>query len=254
MLQTFSAVPRPAPQTAPLNILVTGAARGIGFELVKQYSDAHEQNVIVAAVRDIKAAAPLKEFAVRHPNVHIVPLDTGNEESINASVTLLPAGFTHLDLLWNNAGVMNTPTPVAEWSGAAINELLRINVTGPMLVIKAYRPLLLKAASPKILNVSSELGAGHLASSVAEWGVVPYGASKAALNFINLALKAALPEVTSLAISPGWVGTDMGSSFGTKAPVSVEDSASALRAMAQSKGKEESGGFFDVVLGNKVAH
>ena len=254
MLQTFSVVPRPAPQSGPLNILVTGAARGIGFELVKQYIEADSRNVIVAAVRDIKAAKALDALAAQHPNIHIVPLDTSDEQSINDSVTKLPKAFSHVDLLWNNAGVMLKPTPVPELTADIINSTLHVNVTGPLLVVRAYLPLLRKAPQPKVINISSELGATHLASPVAEWGEIAYGASKAALNFANLSLKTAVPDVTFLSISPGWVGTDMGGSFGTQAPVATVDSVSALRAMAASKGREDSGGFFDVVTGRSVLH
>jgi len=254
MLQTFKVVPRAAPQTAALNILITGAARGIGFELVKQYSEAYASNVVIAAVRDVNAAGPLVTFATSHPNVHVVPLDTSNEASINESVKKLPVDFKHVDILFNNAGVLGKSTPLPALDATSINELLHINVTGPLLVVKAYQSLLLAAKYPKVINVSSELGAANFSVPVAQFGVIPYGASKAALNFINLALKTAVPEVTFLSISPGWVGTDMGGSFGTKAPLLVEDTVSALIEMAQSKTKEDSGSFFDVVSGNKLVH
>ena len=254
MLQSFSVVPRPAPQSGALNIVITGAARGIGFELVKQYAEADSRNVIVAAVRDLKAAKALDTLATQHNNVHIVPLDTSQQQSIDDSLALLPPHFTHVDLLWNNAGVMLKPTPVPELTADIVNDTLRTNVTGPLLVVRAYLPLLRASSQPKVINISSELGATHLAAPVAEWGEIAYGASKAALNFSNLALKTAIPDVTFLSISPGWVGTDMGGSFGTQAPVSTPDSVSALRAMAASKGREDSGGFFDVVTGKSLLH
>ena len=254
MYQTFSTVPRPAPQTAPLNILVTGAARGIGFELVRQYAEADPKNAVVAGVRDLKACEPLRRFTEQHANVHIVGLDTGSEQSINASVAQLPASFTHVDLLFNNAGLFGVPTPLGQLKASAVNSLLQVNVTGPLLVVQAYQALLLKAREPKVCNVSSELGATHLVTPVAQWGVLPYGASKAALNFLNLALQAAVPEITFLSVSPGWVATDMGSSFGTQAPVSTEDSVLAMRALMQQKGKADGGSFWDVVTGTKLLH
>ena len=255
MYQTFSTVPQPKPQTVPLNVLVTGAARGIGFELVRQYTAAHPLNRVVATVRDPSQAGPLTAFAAAHPNVHLVPLDTSDDASITRSLTLLPPDLTHLDLLWNNAGVMGAPTPLPQLTADTVNATLRTNVTGPLLVVQAYRALLLASPNqPKVINVSSELGATHLARPVAEWGVIPYGASKAALNFISLALATAVPEVIFLSVSPGWVGTDMGSSFHTEAPVKTVDSVSALIALAQAKGREDTGGFFDVVTGKKLLH
>ena len=182
MNQTFTEVPRPAPQTSPLNILVTGAARGIGFQLVKQYAEAEPRNIIVAAVRDVEAAGPLATFASSHPNVFIIPLDAGDEGSINASLSALPPAFTHLDLLYNNAGVFGGGA-VGQMTADTVNTILRVNVTGPLLIIQAYRALLLKAKAPKVINVSSEFGATHMAEFIAGLGVVPYGASKGGVEF-----------------------------------------------------------------------
>ena len=258
MHQTFTTVPRAKPQSHPLNILITGASRGIGYELVRQYSAAHPSNIILATARDPSTAAALTAFAATHPNVHVLPLDTGSEASIEASLALVPASVTHLDLLYNNAGVFGVPTPLPQLTAAPINELLQVNTTGPLIVTRTYLPLLLAASphphTPTVISITSELGATHLAKPVADWGVIPYGASKAALNFINLALSVAVPDVTFLAVSPGWVGTEMGNSFGTVPPVKTEDCVAGLVALAQEKGKKDSGSFFDVVTGKKLLH
>jgi len=83
---------------------------------------------------------------------------------------------------------------------------------------------------------------------------IPYGASKSALNFVNLSLSAALPEITFLSISPGWVGTDMGGSFGTQAPVTTKDSVQGIRALVQKKTRKNTGEFLDAITSNVVEY
>ena len=254
MFSTFSTVPQPAPQQSPLTILITGASRGLGLELVKQYSAAFASNVVIAAVRNPGKAEALNAFAASHKNVTVIELDTSSEPSIAASVRQLPAAVSHIDLLWNNAGLMGAPHQLPETTAEEVDAVLRVNVTGPLIVVKHYAALLQKASEPKVVNLSTGLGGSGLAGSVAQWGSLPYGASKAALNFLTLGLKTALPTVTFLAVSPGWVDTDMGGSYGTQPPVKTQDSVMGLRALAQSKGIKNSGEFLDVISGGVIPY
>jgi len=111
MQSNFSgSVPTPLPQTSPLNILITGASRGIGFELVKQYSLAYKDNIIIAGVRDPKNInKELTLFASKHTNIHIIPLDVYNESSIKSSINYIPSEVKSIDILYNNAGIMGKP-------------------------------------------------------------------------------------------------------------------------------------------------
>jgi NAD(P)-dependent dehydrogenase (short-subunit alcohol dehydrogenase family) len=244
-------VPVPAAQSAGLTVLVTGAARGIGFELVQQYAQAHKDNVVIAAVRTASAAV-VKSFSA-HANVHVVQLDVNDEASIRASVPQVEKAVSRLDLLINNAGIIgekDAADPVTV-SAANFTSVFTTNVTGVLLTTQAYLPLLRKSSDPKVVNVSSGLGSNQLANVFGKV-TLSYGLSKAALNYLTTAFRYAEPKVTFLSISPGWVATDMGKGAGP-APTSAFDSVQAIRYYIAEKGISNSGEFFDTITGQPIA-
>ena len=196
-------VPTPRPQSAPLTALITGAARGIGFELVRQYTAAFPGNVVFAGVRNPEKAEALRAFAASHPAVRIIALDVDSEDSIRASVGAVQAVADHVDVLINNAGILGETDGYdpATASAASILQTFTTNVLGTLLVTQAYLPLLQRAAHPKVGNISSRLGSNAFA--VRQGPKLSYGMSKAALNYLTTTLKHAAPTVTFLAIHPG---------------------------------------------------
>lgn len=102
---------------------------------------------------------------------------------------------------------------------------MEVNAVGPILVTRAFVPLLRSGADPVILNVSSQLGSMEVGAQAG--ADVGYNASKAALNMITVKSAATLaPDgITVVAVHPGWVQTDMG---GATAAISIDESASAL--------------------------
>jgi len=250
-------VPAPVPQTQPLTILITGASRGLGLELVKQYSEAYQDNIIIAAVRDPSGptSSSLMDYSQQHKNVHIIPLDVSNEASIHSSVDHLPSSVDHIDLLYNNAGIFGQTGDVTHITGAGLLEVLNTNVVGPLLVTQTYLPLLTQAKEPKVIITSSSMGASSYTEPIVSMGAIPYSLSKAAATWINNALHYALPKVTFLAIHPGWVETDMGTGDGHHtAPIHLKDSIQATRAWVQQKSLENSGQFFSVVTGDLIPY
>ena len=201
--------PTPVAQSTPLSILVTGASRGIGLELVRQYAVAHPSNIVIAAARNPSTPA-LASLASTHLNVHPIPLDISSPASITAAVPLITALTPHLDLLFNNAGIHGPddgrdPLRV---SPTHLSEVFHTNVTGTVLTTRALLPLL--TASPhgaKVVNLSSSMGSIARSSQLAtEHGYLSltYGCSKAALNYATMVFKHAEPKVAFLAIHPGW--------------------------------------------------
>ena len=86
MSLTFSGpVPVVPEQPSPLSVLVTGASRGLGLELVRQYAAAHPSHVVLAGVRQPSAAASLQAVAAAHTNVRIVPLDVDSDASLHTA-------------------------------------------------------------------------------------------------------------------------------------------------------------------------
>ena len=251
MAMTFKGpVPVPKPQTSPLTIIVTGAGRGIGHELVLQYAKAHKDNVVFAAVRDSKTKAVQALSA--YPNVHIVHLDVSDEASIRASVKEVERVTQHVDVLVNNAAVVGDADSAdpCKVSGAAFNALMNTNVTGVLLTTQAYLPLLRKSSAAKVINVSSVLGSNAHANDFGRV-FVAYGLSKAALNYLTTAFRHSEPQIAFLAIHPGWVQTDMGSAAGSP-PTLTTDSVSAIRYYIAEKGLSHSGDFLDTMTGDII--
>lgn len=246
-------VPIPPTQAAPLRVLVTGASRGIGFEIVKQYSQAHADNVVFAAVRDPKGptSKALAAFAVEHSNVHIVPMDMDNEDNIRQSLSSVTSVTEYLDVLINNAAQSGEGDPL-KVTKQQLTALFHTNVAGPITTIQTYLPLLRKSTQgAKVINVSSGLGSNQLAF-IQGSPFISYGITKAALNYTNTVFRHTVPDVTFLAISPGWVETDMGSAGGYKPPTDVKDSVQAIRYYIATKSLANSGDFLDIMTGNIV--
>ena len=259
MAFTFSG-PVPVP-TAPvaLTVLVTGASRGLGLELVRQYAAARQDNTVFAAVRSVEKAAEstslLGAVAAAHANVHIVPLDVADEDSIRSSVQHVSRVTSQLDVLINNAAIVGEPTArdVLALTASQLAAVFNTNTAGPLLVTQCYLPLLLRSSqTAKVMNVSSAAGSNALLGSYGTPNC-SYGLSKAALVYLTGVFRCVVPTVTFLAVSPGWVDTDLGSSRG-KAPTSVSDAVQAIRYYIEVKGVESSGQFFDIMTGQSIAY
>lgn len=219
-------------------ILVSGAGRGIGLELVRQFLDRGDR--VIATVRKPGAATDLNRLAFAHPgHLAVLPLDLGKPHAIDELAREVPLVAESIDVLVNNAGVL----PGGERFGAIearhLEEAFRVNAMGPVLLTQALAPLFARTGGAKVMNVSSVLG------SIAErdaFYTPSYAISKAALNMGTRLLAHALADqgVTVFAIHPGWVRTDMG---GPKAEVEVADSARGLIAVLDRVGPADAGRF-----------
>lgn len=211
MARTFSGpVPVPSPQTSALRVLVTGASRGIGFELVKQYAGAHKDNIVIAGVRDPngKSSQAVQALAKQTPNVHVVKIDVDDEQQIRdsaAEVSRWTDGT--LDVLINNAGIVGDENDPLKVTTKQLLEVVNTNVAGPLAVIQTHLPLLRKSTvGGKVINISSGVGSSaHL--MMMGHPLLPYGMSKAALTYMNTSFAHTVKDVMFLALSPGWVST-----------------------------------------------
>lgn len=224
----------------PGTALVTGAGRGLGRELVRQY--AADGWRVIACGR----ALPAGGF---EPGVVFQPLDVGDPASISALATQL-AGRP-LDVLVNNAAVRSPAAGLHRFDADDFLAVLRVNTLGPVLVTRAVLPSLRLGRDPIVANVGSRAGSmaeGLLDDDDDDYA---YRCSKAALNMATVQLARDLePDgITVLSLHPGWVKTDMG---GEGAVLPVEESARALRTIIATAKPEGSGGFlaFD---GRKVS-
>ena len=245
-------VPVVPPQSGPLTVLITGSSRGLGLELVRQYATAHADNVVFAGVRKPAQATELASIAAAHSNVHIVTIDVDSEESIQASVPIVERFTSRLDVLVNNAAI-SPPEALSplKTTAADFNRVMNTNVTGTMATTLAYVPLLQRSkVGAKVANISSLLGSNMQA---AEFGqpLISYGVSKAALTYLTTCFKYAVPDVTFLALHPGWVATEMGSVVGAP-PTQIKDSVAALRYYIATRDQAHSGDFIDCMTGNAI--
>lgn len=206
--------------SAPQKVaLVTGAYKGIGLEVVRQLAARGVRVFLTARQRGAgeKAAASIKG------DVHFLPLDVSDADSIENAVRALAKQTDHLDVLVNNAAILlDDGGSVLDLEGDAALKTFATNTVGPLLVTQAFQHLLEQSKAPRVINVSS--GAGQLADGLQDWAPA-YSMSKTALNSLTQHFAAALPRFAINSVSPGWVRTDMG---GDAAPLSVEQGADTI--------------------------
>lgn len=211
-------------------VLVTGAGRGIGLELARQYAaDGWE---VIATVRDPDGAPGLAA-----PGIRVETLDMRDFEALAAFPARL--GGAPLDLFVANAGISRAKWIRNAEDAEAWQEVHAVNAVAPTLLAELLLPLV-EAAGGRMAAISSEMGS--IAGS--SGGYIGYRSSKAALNaaWRALALGWQGRPVTLLLLHPGWVQTDMG---GPSAPLPVEDSVAGMRRVIAGLPRSASGSFLD---------
>lgn len=227
------------PQNPLESVLITGCSRGIGLELAAQY--AAENLTVFATARRVDLPA-LRNLASQFPHLHLLPMDVTQELTIASALQSVREIHGSLGLLINNAAVFpgEGKERIEELDPEWFEQAFDVNVTGVVRVTRAALPLLRKApGGARIVNISS--GAGSI-SAKQDFYYYPYSASKAALNMLTRSLAMELREekIPVVAMSPGWVQTEMG---GTNAPLSVEESVLSMRGAIRNIGIAETGCF-----------
>lgn len=220
--------------------VVTGANRGIGFEICRQLARRGLHIILTArsADRGKAAAAALQNEGLA---VEFHRLDVASARSVRALAACLDRQYGRLDVLINNAGVLLDPrgSRVLDALPVTFRETLAINLMGPLLLVQALVPLMKKNDYGRIVNISS--GQGQLSDMGV--GAPAYRISKTALNALTRTLAADLKGSGILvnAMCPGWTKTDMG---GPSAPRTVEQAADTAVWLATLPDDGPSGGFF----------
>ena len=201
-------------------ILVTGGNKGIGLEICRQLARVGHR-VILSARSEERGRAAVESLAKEGLQVDFLHLDTANEASILAASAELKKRLKALNVLVNNAAILDTwQGTILEATAAEIRETFITNTLGPVLLVQELLPLLEAGRPARVINISSQLGS--VANMTDGWA--GYGISKAALNAATRKLAEALqPRGISVNVaSPGWVRTEMG---GASAPLPVEKGA-----------------------------
>ncbi|CAG0944288.1 C-factor [Gammaproteobacteria bacterium] len=194
----------PAPAHVP-TVLVTGANRGIGLELVRQYAARGAR--VIATARDPAHADELKALAASNPRVSVEQLDVTDLAQIRALAAKLAQ--TPIDILINNAGVNGgmQNQMFGKMDYAVFEDVLRVNTIAPLAISEAFMPSILAGHDKRIVAISSSEGSVGLVSGPRLYFM---RASKAALNMEMRTLAFQLkPKGVSVAIlNPGMVDTD----------------------------------------------
>ena len=212
-------------------VLITGANRGLGYEVARQLSE-RGWKVILTARREKEGAAA----AARLKNASFLELDINDDSSVARAAKKVSA----VDVLINNAGVVEDgDQDILKISIGLVARAIATNALGALRVSQAFVPLLLKSATGRIVNVSS--GAGQL-SDMGTWSPA-YSASKATLNAITALLAAAFKDkgIAVNSVCPGWCRTEMG---GASAPRSAEAGAAGIVWLAADAPQGKTGLFW----------
>jgi NAD(P)-dependent dehydrogenase (short-subunit alcohol dehydrogenase family) len=204
--------------------LITGANRGIGLELAKQY--AADGWRVLACCRHPEKSDALNKLALQHPGlVQIHLLDVTDLAQVDQLAKTL--ANESIDLLMNNAGVY----PDDEFKGFGHVDYekwmhaFRVNTMAPLKMAEAFVKQVARSKLKIIATISSMMGSIDDNTS---GGAYLYRSSKAAVNMVNKSLSLDLKSegITTVVFNPGWVLTDMG---GPNAMIPVEQSVAGLR-------------------------
>ncbi len=220
--------------------LVTGANRGIGYEICRQL--AKQGLGVVLTARDAgKGKAAAKALHAEGLEVEFHRLDVTSCRSIRSCVAAVAERRGRIDVLVNNAGIMSD-TRGSRFLDSKLDtyrDTLEANLFGPLQLAQAVMPLMKANRYGRIVNLSS--GLGQLSDMQA--GSPAYRISKTALNALTRILAAEFKDSNVLANSmcPGWVRTDMG---GESAPRTPEQAADTAVWLATLPDDGPTGGFF----------
>jgi NAD(P)-dependent dehydrogenase (short-subunit alcohol dehydrogenase family) len=228
--------------------LVTGANKGLGFEISRQL--AQRGIMVLLAARDAnkgaEAAAKLQSEGL---DVEFIKLDVTDFASITAAAQEIRDRFGKLDILINNAGILlDWGVQPSELDISTLRQTFEVNFFGVFNTTKTLLPLIKLSQAGRIVNVSSTLGSLEDTldpnSPYFDFRGMAYQSSKTALNALTVqfAKEFADTPIEVNSACPGWVQTDMGT---TDAPLTIEQGADTPVWLATLPADSPTGGFFN---------
>jgi NAD(P)-dependent dehydrogenase (short-subunit alcohol dehydrogenase family) len=227
--------------------LVTGANRGIGFEIARRLGRLGYA-VLVGARDQRRGQTATERLKAEGFDAHLVILDVTYQPSIESAAKIIESNYGRLDALVNNAGIMHDSSlKPSETPLDTIREVFEANFFGVIAVTQTLLPLLRKSDAGRIVNLSSSLGSLNMMADPASFDggyrLLGYGSSKAAINLFTMQLAHELRDtaIKVNAAHPGWIKKDMG---GQDAPGTVEEGADTPVWLATLPESGPTGGFF----------
>lgn len=224
-----------------MNILITGASRGIGREFVEQFLKQDSKNRVIALSMH---AEKLMDLHQKYGGRLIAAPISVSKDSAKAEIKkLFESGELKgeaLDLLINNAGKYpQEPDDFERVTVDYLQEGFEVNTYAAFRTTQACLPFLKKSKNPQVVSITSLMGS---IADTSSGGSYAYRMSKAALNMFNKVFSCDYPEITAIVFHPGWVQTEMG---GSQAPTSVGESVSGMIRVIGGLSQKDSGKFYD---------
>jgi NAD(P)-dependent dehydrogenase (short-subunit alcohol dehydrogenase family) len=220
-------------------ILITGTSRGMGASLVDVCLNQGWD--VIACQRTVSGKGKVSQLRNSSSCIE-VEMDVSRQESVTKSFHNIAESVSCIDVLVNNAGVFPEPTdtPFESLKPSWFQEVFAVNLIGTSMVTQACLPFLKKSTNGRIVNISS----GAASITQREGRRYCYGASKAALNHVTRGLANELSDqkLTVVALSPGWVRTDMG---GNEAELEAREVAHQMEQTIRQLSLQQSGQFLD---------
>ena len=205
-------------------ILITGANRGLGLEFVRQY--AKEGATIIACCREPNEAKDLHDLQKKHPNIEIHSLDVSSESD---RLKLKEKVSKPIDILINNAGMLEKGAAFGDISVDELNKTFLVNAVAPLKLTETLLENIAKSQRKLVVCISSSMGS---ISDNTSGGYYSYRASKTALNMLmkSAGVDLASQGIQVLLLHPGWVKTRMG---GSDAMIEPEVSITGMRKVIE---------------------
>ena len=217
-----------------MNVLITGANRGIGLEFTRQYLADGWQ--VIACCRDPGSAHELAALAVSNGGLIIEALDVADFAQIDTLAGKLKGQA--IDVLINNAGIYRgSAFGALDYSAWA--ESFKVNSMAPLKIAEAFAGHIAAGQLKKIATITSKMGSIDDNTS---GGSYLYRSSKTAVNMAmkSLAIDLQPTGISAVTLHPGWVQTDMG---GSNALINARQSVSGMRVVIENLTLANSGKF-----------
>uniref|UniRef100_A0A8C9TQT6 Zgc:110339 n=1 Tax=Scleropages formosus TaxID=113540 RepID=A0A8C9TQT6_SCLFO len=229
------------------SVLITGSSRGLGLHMVNMLVNSPQRpNVIIATARNPATAQELQKIVESHPGVQCYVTSQASVERAFKEVASL-VGPGGLNCLINNAAV-SMSTDLEKVTAEAMLKTFESNAVSPLMVTKAFLPLLRAAAAQvpgmgihraAVVNMSSVLGSIQLNWGSGAYRNYAYRTSKAALNMVTRCLANDLGSEGILCMD---LHPDLG---GPHADLSVEESVSSVLSVVAGLSEKDHGGYWD---------
>lgn len=230
-------------------VLITGAGRGLGLELTRQYAADGWQ--VLACARSPDKCIELQALAAsanKTGGIEILPLDVTDHAAVDALARRL--SDRAIDVLLNSAGTMGAGSFARQ--GAAFGKfgssdfadwdnVFRLNIAAPMKMAEAFVTQVARSEQRKIVSLTSILGSMAKNSF---GGLYAYRASKAGLNAVMRSMAidlGRLHKIIAIPLHPGWVRTDMG---GPRADIDAVPSVTGMRQVIAGLDAAKSGRYW----------